>query len=147
MRNQDHPGVSVVPGHKPSYPYHLSFKHPLLKGKQIKRSCKTTDGAQAAKFAIELSNILRNPSVWLKLPDPKSVRAIWNGDVIDEALLRDLENARPKGYYGDYYKLDALKAEHHEKLTGPQKNFWKRIGAFTKQTRSSRQKLITSQHC
>lgn len=118
MRNQSHPGVSVVPGDKPSYPYHLSFKHPLLKGKQVKRSSKTTDGAQAEKFAIELSSILRNPNLWRKLPpeSSESVRAIWNGDIIDETLLASLEKSRPRGFYGDFYKSDWTKLKDHEEV-------------------------------
>lgn len=118
MRNQNHPGVCLVPGHKPSYPYHLSFKHPLLAGKQVKRSARTPDGAQAAQIAIELSTILRNPNVWRKLPSETSefVRAIWNGDVINGTLLATFEKARPKGFYGDFYKPDWLKLQDHEEL-------------------------------
>ena len=118
MRNQSHPGVSVVPGDKPSYPYHLSFKHPLLKGKQAKRSSKTTDGAQAEKFAVELSSILRNPNVWRKLPPESSetVRAIWNGDIIDETLLASIEKSRPRGFYGDFYKPDWTKIKDHKEV-------------------------------
>jgi integrase len=118
MRNKDHPCVSVVPGDKLSYPYHLSFKHPLLKGKQVKRSTKTPDGAQAATLATELSDILRNPNVWRKLPAETSeiVRAIWSGDIIDQTLSASLEETRPRGNYGDFYKPDWIKTKDHKKL-------------------------------
>jgi hypothetical protein len=118
VRNQDHPGVSVVPGDKPSYPFHMSFKHPLLKGKQVKRSTKTTDGAQAAKLAIELSTILRNPNVWRKLPAETSevVRAVWNGEVIDQTLVSAANEARPRGWYGEFYRPDWIRAASHAAL-------------------------------
>lgn len=82
-----HPGVSIVCPH-PGYPFQLSFTHPLLR-KQVKRSSRSTDGAAARDYAIELSAILRNPDSWETLPEKTSevIRSIWKGDAIDDALV------------------------------------------------------------
>ena len=83
-----HPYVSVIKPPKPGWPWQLYFKHPLRSKQQIKRSVRNTDGAQAVKYAVELSGIILNPDCWRNLPDGTSeiVKSLWQGDEINQAI-------------------------------------------------------------
>ncbi len=85
-QNSGHPGVSIVVP-KSGYVLEAMFHHPLL-NKRVKRSFRTADRVQAAKFARELSAIISNPSAWRKLPEcSPAVSAVWNGDAVDNVLM------------------------------------------------------------
>jgi integrase len=116
------PGVTIVPGNSITSPFHLSFKHPLLRHlpesrQRVKRSIETTDGVTAKDLAAKLSEILRNPDVWHKLPagTPKILERLWSQPYFEEEVSRFTEPE--KWYIHRTPGAKSMRIHEHEKLT------------------------------